>query len=93
MKVTSTEIQNNFGKYIQLAESQKIFIVKKGSDHVFKLEKVDKEEMLNDLLNSLYGCLKNTELEKEDLEQFRYDGIKEKLGLQHNVEVKEDDEK
>lgn len=78
MRVTSTEVQNNFGKYIQLAESQKIYIEKKGSDSIFKLVKVDKKEMLNEVLENLYGCLKGSGLEDIDLKDLRYQRIDEK---------------
>jgi hypothetical protein len=78
MRVTSTEVQNNFGKYIQLAESQSVYIERKGSDYVFKLEKVNKKEMLDEILNNLYGCLKGSGLENIDLDEVRYERIKKK---------------
>jgi hypothetical protein len=80
MRVTSTEIQNNFGKYIQLAETQAVYIDRKGSDSVFKLEKVDRKEMLEEILESLYGCLDGTVLGDMDADEVRYAGIARKHG-------------
>jgi len=84
MRATSTEVQNNFGKYIQLAESQSIYIEKKGSDYVFKLEKVNKKEMLDEILENLYGCLKGSGLENIDLDEAKYQRIYEKHTPKNN---------
>ena len=86
MRVTSTEIQNNFGKYIQLAETRKIYIDRKGSGSVFRLEKVDRKEMLEEILESLYGCLDGTGLEDTDLDEARYARITQKHGEVTNDE-------
>jgi hypothetical protein len=80
MRVTSTEIQNNFGRYIQLAETQAVYIDRKGSNSVFKLVKVDREEMLEEILEGLYGCLDGTGLADMDAEEVRYAGIALKHG-------------
>ena len=94
MRVSSTEIQNNFGKYIQLAETQSIYIEKKGSDSIYKLQKVDKKEMLNDILNNLYGCLKGSGLENVDVDGMRYQIIKEKHShVTYDEKEKEDEKK
>lgn len=97
MKITSTEIQNNFGKYLQVAETQSVYIEKKGSDSIFKLEKVDKKEMLQETLDNLYGCLKGSGLEDLDLGEARLRRINEKHGYGStrvkNREVKEDAKK
>jgi|GEM_PF-548729 len=90
MRVTSTEVQNNFGKYIQLAESQRIYIEKKGSDSIFKLEKVNKKDMLNEILENLYGCLKGSGLDNMDLDEIRYQRINKKHSPV-NSEVVEDE--
>ncbi len=80
MRVTSTEIQNNFGKYIQLAETRTIYIDRKGSDSVFRLERVDRKEMLDEILESLYGCLDGTALVDMDVDETRNAGIARKHG-------------
>lgn len=80
MKVTSTEIQNNFGKYLQVAETQSVYIERKGSDSIFKLEKVSKKEMLQETLDDLYGCLKGSGLENQELGEVRLRKITEKHG-------------
>lgn len=80
MKVTSTEIQNNFGKYLQVAETQSVYIEKKGSDSIYKLEKVNKKEMLQETLDNLYGCLKGSGLENQDIDEVRLRKINEKHG-------------
>jgi hypothetical protein len=80
VKVTSTEIQNNFGKYLQVAETQSVYIEKKGSDSIYKLEKVDKKEMLQETLDNLYGCLKGSGLENQDPDEVRFRKIDEKHG-------------
>lgn len=80
VRVTSTEIQNNFGKYIQLAETRTIYIDRKGSESVFRLEKVDRKEMLEEILDSLYGCLDGTGLADVDADEVRYAGIAQKHG-------------
>ncbi|NLC68270.1 MAG: hypothetical protein GX754_05690 [Clostridiaceae bacterium] len=79
MKINSTELQNNFGKYLQLAETQSIYIEKKGSDSIFKLSKVNRKEMLEEVLYSLYGCLRGTGLEHVNPEEIIYQRVCEKL--------------
>lgn len=79
MKINSTELQNNFGKYLQLAETESIYIEKKGSDSIFKLQKVDKKELLSEILDDLYGCLRGTGLENVNSEEIVYQRVNEKL--------------
>ncbi|NSW90115.1 MAG: hypothetical protein HPY74_05395 [Firmicutes bacterium] len=85
MKINSTELQNNFGKYLQLAETQSIYIEKKGSDSIFKLEKVERKEMLGKILDSLYGCLRGTGLENVNSEEIIYQRVSEKLNPSKQV--------
>ena len=85
MKINSTELQNNFGKYLQLAETQSIYIEKKGSDSIFKLEKVERKEMLGKILKSLYGCLRGTGLENANSEEIIYQRVSEKLNPSKQV--------
>ncbi len=81
MRVNATDMQNNFGKYIKLAETEKIYIEKKGDSDVFLLQKVDKKKMLNDILESLYGSLNDTDLVDKNLDHLRYERISEKHSI------------
>lgn len=60
--VTATEIQNNFGKYLQLVqEGEEICVLKNGKE-VARL--ISKEKSVSFLSDSLLGVLKNDYDEK-----------------------------
>ena len=61
--VNATELQNNFGKYLQaVIDGNEIIIVKNGKE-VARL--VPKDKTVSYLSDSLLGILKNDILEKE----------------------------
>ncbi len=61
--VNTTELQNNFGKYLQsVIEGNEIIIIKNGKE-VARL--ISKEKTNSFLTDSLRGILKNDILEKE----------------------------
>ena len=52
--ITSTELKNNYGKYIQLAETEKIEVTKRG---VVIFTMVPKRYELGERLESFFGSL------------------------------------
>lgn len=55
--VTATEIQNNFGKYLQLVQGGEEICVLKNGKEVARL--ISKEKSVSFLSDSLLGVLKN----------------------------------
>jgi len=62
MVVSSTEVQNNFGKYLELAKGQEIIITKNGSP---KARLVGINETISFLSDSLVGIIPYDVDEKE----------------------------
>ena len=52
--ITSTELKNNYGKYIQLAEKEKIEVTKRG---VVIFTMVPKRQELGEKLKGYFGIL------------------------------------
>ncbi len=72
---TATEMQNNFGKYLNLVLEGKEVIVTKNGKEVGRF--IPKEATLSYLTDSLAGILK----QDHDLEQAREERLEEKYGL------------
>lgn len=60
---TATEVQNNFGKYLQMVQAGGEIIVMKNGKEVARL--VSHEKSVSFLTDSLLGVLKNDYNEKE----------------------------
>ena len=67
MTVTATEIQNNFGKYLQAVQTGGEIIILKNGIEVARL--ISKERSISFLSYSLVGVLKNDYDEKEMKEE------------------------
>ncbi len=67
MTVTATEIQNNFGKYLQAVKTGGEIIILKNGIEVARL--ISKERSISFLSDSLVGVLKNDYDEKEMKEE------------------------
>ena len=67
MTVTATEIQNNFGKYLQAVQTGGEIIILKNGIEVARL--ISKERSISFLSDSLVGELKNDYDEKEMKEE------------------------
>ena len=67
MTVTATEIQNNFGKYLQAVQTGGEIIILKNGIEVARL--ISKERSISFLSDSLVGVLKNDYDEKEMKEE------------------------
>lgn len=61
--VTATEIQNNFGKYLQLVQSGEEICVLKNGKEVARI--ISREKSVSFLSDSLLGVLKNDYDENE----------------------------
>ena len=72
---TATEMQNNFGKYLNLVLEGKEVIVTKNGKEVGRF--IPKEATLSYLTDSLAGILK----QDHDLDQAREERLEEKYGL------------
>ena len=72
---TATEMQNNFGKYLNLILEGKEVIVTKNGKEVGRF--IPKEATLSYLTDSLAGILK----QDHELEQAREERMEEKYGL------------
>lgn len=57
MTVTATDIQNNFGKYLQSAQKGNEIIILKNGSEIARL--ISKEHTVSFLTDSLIGTLKN----------------------------------
>lgn len=57
MTVTATDIQNNFGKYLQAAQKGNEIIILKNGSEIARL--ISKEHTVSFLTDSLIGILKN----------------------------------
>ena len=67
MTVTATELQNNFGKYLQAVQQGGEIIILKNGVEVARL--ISKERSVSFLSDSLVGVLKNDYDEKEMKEE------------------------
>ena len=66
MIIKATEAQNNLSKYYKIAETEAVYIERRGGA-VLKLTKADKEEFMKMKLEKLHGCFSGsliTDLEK-----------------------------
>lgn len=59
-KVTSTEVQNNFGKYLMMAQEEEIIITRNGQE-IAKLGKVRPDFLAEEALHLSYGSKKTYE--------------------------------
>jgi prevent-host-death family protein len=57
MTVTATEIQNNFGKYLQMAQSGEEIIILRNGKEMARL--ISREKNVSFLTDSIVGVLKN----------------------------------
>jgi len=74
--ITSTDFQNNVGKYMDIAEDNgEVVIKRKGSQKLFKLVAVDERD---ERLSSLVGILKDTS--ETDAKDLRHERIVKKHG-------------
>ncbi len=69
---TSTEVQNNFGRYLRLAEENGEIIILRNGTEVARL--ISKEKSVSFLTDSLIGVLQNDydeeELRKERMKKY-----------------------
>ena len=63
LTVTATDIQNNFGKYLQAAQDGNEIIILKNGNEVARL--ISKEKSVSFLADSLVGVLENNYDEEE----------------------------
>ena len=74
MTVTATDVQNNFGKYLQAVQDGDEIIILKNGNEVARL--ISKKQSVSFLTDSLTGVLKNdydeTSVKAERME--RYEG-------------------
>ena len=75
MQITATELKNNLGKYLELAEREDIQITKNGRSTV-KLSGTNKERL--NRVRSVYGTLSNG----ISLDQARMEMLTKKLGYE-----------
>ena len=75
MQITATELKNNLGKYLALAEQEDIQITKNGRSTV-KLSGTNKERL--NRVRSVYGTLSND----ISLDQARMEMLTRKLGYE-----------
>ncbi len=71
---TATEMQNNFGKYLNLVMSGQEIIVAKNGHEVGRF--IPREAAVSYLTDSLTGVLKGN----YDLDEIKGEGLKEKYG-------------
>ena len=72
---TATEMQNNFGRYLNLVMSGQEIIVTKNGKEVGRF--IPKEAAVSYLTDSLTGILK----EKDDLAKIKEEDLKAKYGI------------
>lgn len=72
---TATEMQNNFGKYLNLVMSGQEIIVTKNGHEVGRF--IPKETVVSYLTDSLTGILKGN----YDMEEIKSERLKEKYGF------------
>ena len=75
MQITATELKNNLGKYLALAEQEDIQITKNGHS-IVKLSSTNKERLKR--VRSVYGTLSND----ISLDQARMEMLSKKLGYE-----------
>ena len=72
LTVTATDMQNNFGKYLEAAQNGNEVIILKNGNEVARL--ISKEESVSFLTDALTGILKNDyddkAMRKERLEKY-----------------------
>ena len=75
LTVTATDIQNNFGKYLQAVQDGNEIIILKNGNEVARL--ISKEKSVSFLADSLVGVLEN-DYDEEEIKaerMARYEGI------------------
>ena len=75
LTVTATDIQNNFGKYLQAVQDGNEIIILKNGNEVARL--ISKEKSVSFLTDSLVGVLEN-DYDEEEIKaerMARYEGI------------------
>ena len=75
LTVTATDIQNNFGKYLQAVQDGNEIIILKNGNEVARL--ISKEKSVSFLADSLVGVLEN-DYDEEEIKaerMGRYEGI------------------
>lgn len=73
--VTATELQNNFGKYLNMVMLGNEIIITKNGKEVGRL--ISKDATVSYLTDSLTGILKGD----YDLDEARAEGLREKYGI------------
>ena len=75
LTVTATDIQNNFGKYLQAVQDGNEIIILKNGNEVARL--ISKEKSVSFLADSLVGVLEN-DYDEDEIQaerMARYEGI------------------
>lgn len=77
MIITATEAQNNLSKYYKIAETEAVYIERRGGI-LLKLEKADKSEFMKMKLENLHGCF--SESKESDFDKAKYERLVKKHG-------------
>ena len=75
MQITATELKNNLGKYLALAEQEDIQVTKNGRSTV-KLSGSNEDRVKS--MRSIFGAIKTDE--PISLDEIRYERLTKKLG-------------
>ena len=68
MTITATEFKKNLGKYMQMAQTEDIFITKNGTIFI-KLTNPNKDKI--DILNSLVGIAEDDKVNLNEIKEAR----------------------
>ena len=77
MQITATELKNNLGKYLELAEKEDIQITKNGRS-IVTMSSLNKERVKN--MQSIFGAIKTDE--PISLDALKYERITKELGYE-----------
>jgi len=77
MIITATEAQNNLSKYYKIAETEAVYIERRGG-YLLKLSRADKTEYMKMKLEELHGCFSKSS--NSDFDQVKYERLVEKHG-------------
>ena len=75
MQITATELKNNLGKYLELAEREDIQVTKNGRN-IVTMSSPNKERVKN--MQSIFGIVKTDK--PISLDEIRYERLTKKLG-------------
>ena len=77
MIISATEAQNNLSKYYKIAETEAVYIERRGGI-LLKLEKADKSEFMKMKLERLHGCFSSCS--ESDFDKVKYERLVKKHG-------------